>query len=475
MTSAIPVVPLVRMRVRDLVPHEQNPRKITPARRKRLEDKMKAWGDLGVYVFNKRSGRVLSGHQRAGVMAELGQLDAEVDVRVGDWDEATEATIMQALNEHDGQWDHQLRAVALQNINQLNPQLLPLTGLQPDKIRAILEGLGVQANLPKQEDLQDPEVGEKPKNPVTKLGDVWILGQHRLLCGDALDPASYDRVLAGQVADLLHTDPPYGVGYIGGIRKNRTDQALQNDELTSDNLYAFTRDFLKAALPHVREDAGLYLWHADSNSDEIRDAMKDAGVHRHQTCFWFKPAPSATTSDYRYSHEPCYYASRQGVRPRFFGDRANFTVWILHADDAQGQHVTQIAKGLEITDGHGNRLWVQKEPPAGKKARRLRLVDGRTMQLQDGNGGTAWMVSRDTAAVHPTQKPVALVAIPIGNSSKEGELVLEPFGGSGSGLLAAEQLKRRCAMIELDAGWCDVIVRRWEKLTGQKATKEATT
>lgn len=468
----LPTVPLVRRTVRSLVPHEDNPRKITPARRAKLQDKLKAWGDLGVYVFNERTGRLLSGHQRAAVMAELGMLDAEVDVRVGTWDEPTEHAIMQALNEHDGQWDHDRRALGLQLINQAKPELLPLTGLHPDKIRTILEGLGVKMAMPKASDLQDPDAGEKPKNPVTKPGDVWLLGPHRLLCGDALDPASYARVLAGEKADMLHTDPPWGVGYVGGQRQNRVDQALQNDQLTGDGLYGFNRKLLQASLPHVRDDGALYLWHAEDNQDELRDAMRDVGVVRRQTCFWFKAAPGASTSDYRYSHEPCYYAAKQGQRPRFFGDKANFTVWTFHAMDPQGGQVTQVAKGLEITDGTGARLWIQREPPVGKKARRLRILPGRRMELQDGTGGTAWLVSRDSSAIHPTQKPVALVAIPLGNSCKEGELVLDPFGGAGSTLLAAEQLKRRCAMIELDAGWCDVIVRRWEKLTGQKATLE---
>jgi DNA modification methylase len=286
-----------------------------------------------------------------------------------------------------------------------------LSGLwEPDELAELL----ASAEAPPVQLLGDPEdVPELPADPVTQSGDLWLLGPHRLLCGDATTREDVLRLMAGERAACLWTDPPYGVGYVGGTKDALT---LANDDA------AGLEGLLRASLGNVTAvlvpGASFYIAHpAGPLSRIFLQVVSELGWKLRQTLVWVKDRLVLGHSDYHYLHEPILY----GVLPG--GGRRGRGASGWYGDDAQTS-VFEIARPSASPD-------------------------------------------------HPTSKPVALVAAMLSNSAKRGDVALDPFGGSGSTLIAGEQLGRACRLLELDPRYCDVVVNRWEKLTGQTAERVA--
>jgi DNA modification methylase len=301
-----------------------------------------------------------------------------------------------------------------------------------------------------------------------KPGDLWQLGDHRLLCGDALDRATWARLMAGQRAALVHTDPPYGVSYESSSGKH---DAIANDELTGDGLL----DFLAVAFTRLVENsdptAAFYIWHASANRDEFSLAMKRAGLLERQYLIWVKPSPTLGHADYQQAHEPCFYAHRAGQSPAFFGARDQQTVWLVDGRAGTGKGAT-IGNGVLLTDGAGRQLWMTPTPPKGRKVRTIRIDQDETLELgQPGAESDAWFIGRDHKPLHPTQKPVEIPRRALTNSSGPGDIVLDPFSGSGSTLMACEQLGRRAYAIELEPHYVQLTIERWQAFTGAKAVR----
>ncbi len=284
-----------------------------------------------------------------------------------------------------------------------------LAGLwEPDELAGLLA-----AETPPVPLLGDPEdVPELPTDPVTQPGDLWMLGSHRLLCGDATKRADLDRLMAGERAACLWTDPPYGVGYVGGTKDALT---IANDDA------AGLEGLLRAALGNMNDvlvpGAAFYIAHpAGPLSLVFLQAVTELGWKLRQTLVWVKDRLVLGHSDYHYIHEPILY----GVLPG--GGRRGRGAVGWYGDDSQT---------------------------------------------------SVFAIPRPSASPdHPTSKPVALVAAMLGNSTKRGDVVLDPFGGSGSTLIACEQLGRCCRLLELDPRYCDGVVTQWEGLTGQTAERE---
>jgi len=267
-----------------------------------------------------------------------------------------------------------------------------------------IEDLMTQFHVP--EEIIEDEVPEPPEEPITKPGDLWILGRHRLLCGDSTDQTVVAKLMENQLADMIFTDPPYNVNYTG---KTKDALTIKNDSMKDDNFRHFlTLAFLNMAQAS-KAGAPIYVCHADSEGLSFRTAFKEAGWDLKQCIIWVKQHFVMGRQDYQWQHEPILYGWKPGAAHKFYGDRKQTTVW-------------------------------QIDRP---------------------------MANRE----HPTMKPIALCAQAIKNSSKSGDIVLDLFGGSGSTLIACEQLNRTCYMMEIDPKYCDVIVKRWENLTGQKAER----
>ena len=252
----------------------------------------------------------------------------------------------------------------------------------------------------------DPDdVPEAPADPITKLGDLWILGDHRLLCGDSTDTVALGRLMAGLNADLWLTDPPYNVNYEGG-----TGLKIQNDNMKDGEFRQFLHDVYVAANCFLRAGAVFYIWHADSEGYNFRGAASDVGWKVRQCLIWLKSSLVMGRQDYQWKHEPCLYGWTEGAAHYWGSDRKQTTI-------------------LEFD-----------------KPRR--------------NGE------------HPTMKPVELFEYQMANSTKQGDIVLDSFGGSGTTMIAAERIHRKSRLMELDPAYCDVIVKRWEDFTGKKAILE---
>ena len=279
---------------------------------------------------------------------------------------------------------------------------LELTGFSLDEINDILGQDDLSTNV------EEQELPEPPIDPVTKLGDVWILGDNRLLCGDSTSPEDVSRLMGCDLADLWLTDPPYNVAYQG---KTKDALTIQNDEMDDESFRRFLVSAYSAADSVLKEGAAFYIWHADSEGFNFRGACRDVGWKVRECLVWVKNAFVMGRQDYQWKHEPCLYGWKEGASHNWYSDRCQTTVLEFARPNRNGEH--------------------------------------------------------------PTMKPVELFRYLIANSTRKGQVVLDSFGGSGTTLIACENIGRKACLLELDPVYCDVIVKRWQNLTGQKAYRES--
>jgi site-specific DNA-methyltransferase (adenine-specific) len=270
-------------------------------------------------------------------------------------------------------------------------------------------------------EIVEDEIPDPPVDPITKAGDLWTLGDHRLLCGDSTKAEDVERLMAGAKADLMLTDPPYNVALgmnetpeQAKARNRRTDgKVVANDSMSDSDFRAFLVSCFGQAFASMQPGAAFYVWHADSEGFNFRGAIRDCGEKVRQCLVWAKDVLVMGRQDYQWQHEPCLYGWKDGAAHGWYSDRKQTT--LLRFD--------------------------------------------RPSRNQE----------------HPTMKPVSLFAYLMGNSTAPQGLAYDPFLGSGTTLIAAEQLGRKCYGMEISPQYCDVIVNRWETLTGKKATREEVT
>lgn len=300
------------------------------------------------------------------------------------------------------------------------------------------------------------------------------MGEHRLICGNNEKPATMQALMAGRQAAMVFTDPPYGVSYEARSGKF---EIIAGDGLRRGQLSKMLHNAFSTAIGHVREDAGWYVWHASSTREDFASAMRDVGLIELGYIFWAKAGAVLGWSDYRWAHEPCFYAARQGTKPAYYGDRSHVTVWRAAAVTAKGELEMAIGQGVILALPTGEEIYVGPVPK-GRKMRHQQIQPGQSVLLQTSDElDNVWEVSRDSGhgkeeSIHPTQKPVELARRAIANSSREGDIVLDFYAGSGSTLIGAEQLGRACYAAELEPTHVDAIVRRWQTLTGKAANHE---
>ena len=381
--------------VKDLKYAPYNPRKISDEMLNKLKQSIEEFGYVEPIVVNKRTRHVVGGNQRLKVLNDLGV--EEVEAVFVDLDDAREKALNIALNKITGEWDY----VKLKDLlGELDTGAfdIELTGFDLPEIEDLMTQFYVPGEI-----IED-DVPEPPEEAITKPGNLWILGRHRLLCGDATKKEDVERLMDGKKADMVFTDPPYGVEYTGGLQfkdgkvEKNNRQMIKNDE--SDDIYT-------EVIPVIASicNGPCYTWFADTKASKLYTAVEAVG-DIHSLIIWVKNGGyGALNANYKQKHEPCLYWKPKGKKLNFVGATTETTVW-------------------EICKDGVNKL-------------------------------------------HPTQKPVELAAKAIKNHS--AGLVVDLFGGSGSTLIACEQLNRTCYMMEIDSVYCDVIVKRWENLTGQKA------
>ena len=280
----------------------------------------------------------------------------------------------------------------------------------------------------------EEELG-KIDEPTSEQGDIYKLGDHLLMCGDSTNTEELKRIIEPGTIDLVVTDPPYNVDYEGTAGK------IQNDSMSDSNFLEFLKSVFQSMKDFLKPGGVFYIWHSDSNRYYFSKALKDNELEERQNLIWVKSSLVLGRQDYQWKHEPCLYGWKEGAAHYFITDFTNTTTF----DDEP--NLTQMNK---------NQL---KE--YAKKLLGI-IEDGTTIIRED---------KPLKSPLHPTMKPVPLIAKQIKNSSRKGETVLDLFGGSGTTLIAAEQTGRKARLIELDPVYADIIIKRWEKFTGRKAEK----
>jgi DNA modification methylase len=328
-------------------------------------------------------------------------------------------------------WDDQLLSLELGELQDMEFDL-GLIGFNQDELNALL------ANNEATEGLTDPdEIPPTPEVSINRPGDLWILGRQRLLCGDSTKAEDVDKLMNGQTADMVFTDPPYNINYKG--RGRNTSNTIRNDNVTPKEFQQFLSEVFANYARHTKSGAALYVFHASRTQKDFEQALQSNGYEIKAQIIWNKPIASLGWSDYQWKHEPMFYAGKKGEKIRFYGDRTHKTVWDFQKTEQQLLDWAKQQKKLES--------------------------DGKT---------TIWSMRRDNVMeyLHPTQKPVELIVFAVVNSSKTEDIVLDLFGGSGATLIACERSKRICHTMELDPKYCDVIIERWQNFTGLMAVSD---
>jgi len=385
-----------KRKIKDLLPAEYNPRQMTERQAKELRKSLEKFDLVEIPAVNT-DGIILAGHQRLHILGLMGRGDEEIDVRVPNRPltelEAQEYNLRS--NKNTGEWD-------MDKLFAMPEGLLEEVGFSNKEIQSLIDG-----HTEAKED--DYDVEEGIKTPIrVEIGEIWQLGSHRLMCADSTDPVAIQKLMDGKKADMVFTDPPYGVSYVGKTKEALT---IENDAMSEDD----TAELWKMAYGEMREilkEGGLIYATVPAGPLHLifAQVMKDWEDLR-QIMVWVKDRFVMGRSDYHYRHEPILYGWKSGGSHEFHGGRDKDTVW-------------EIAR-----------------PSASRE--------------------------------HPTMKPVALVEKAIKEGSPMTGKVYDPFGGSGSTLIACEQTNRVCYMMEIDPKYCTVILDRWEKLTGKKAEKVA--
>lgn len=412
-------VEFTTMPLADLSPAPYNPRQISEEALAGLRASLERFGTVQPVIWNRQTGHVVGGHQRIKALQEMG--DTETDVVVVDLPEIEEKALNVALNNP---------AIAGEFTVDIHALIAELTGELPDLAAALrLPDLSklmddMLADLNQGTGNTDPDaVPVAPSVPITQRGDLWILGDHRLMCGDSALSGDVRQLMNGERAELMNTDPPYGVAYANEDRPNPgvAKPRVANDALSDESLQSFLEScFHAAAGEALAITAAWYLWHAHLTQGFFAAAAA-ADVVLHRQIIWVKPVLLLGRGHYHWKHEPCFMGWVRGHQPPDYGEgageRTQTTVWevgsVSHAERKEFNHATP--------------------------------------------------------------KPVALFTVPLVKHTKPGAVCYEPFAGTGPQFIAAEQTSRKCYGMEISPVYCDVIVRRWEEYTGKIATRVSAT
>lgn len=377
-----------------LRPAAYNPRKKLKAGDKeyeKIKNSILEFGYVEPIIVNYDM-TVIGGHQRLTVLKDLGYTEVQcVEVHIEDENKVKALNI--ALNKITGAWNEQLLADLIVDLQSANFNT-DFTGFEAPEIEQLFSKVH---NKEIHEDDFDVEA-ELQKPTMSQAGDVWLLGRHRLVCGDSTLPETYVTLMDGKKANLVLTDPPYNVDV------EETAGKIKNDNMSDEDFYKFLFAMFVNVEQNMERDASIYVFHADSKGLIFRQAFHDAGFYLSGCCIWKKNALVLGRSPYQWQHEPCLFGWKLGGKHQWYSDRKQTTIW-------------------------------EYDRPKSSKE-------------------------------HPTMKPVVLMAYPIQNSCMSNCIVLDPFLGSGSTLIACEETNRICYGIELDEKFVDVIVRRYIEQVG---------
>ena len=380
-------------KISELNPALYNPRKdLQPGDKEyeKLKKSIEEFGYVEPVIWNKQTGNIVGGHQRLKILKAYGF--NEVECVVVDMSEAKEKAINIALNKITGEWDLEKLENVFEDLRLVDFDL-NLTGFDDKELNKFMKDTSEEDDFDIEEELKEPTFSQ--------LGDLWVLGKHRIICGDSTNPDIYHRLMDGQKANLLLTDPPYFVAY-----KNSSG-SIKNDALNDQEAYKFLMNAFGCFLENLADDAACYVFYSSSKSRVFYDAFEDAGFYVSCGLIWRKPQLVLSRTDYQQNFEPIIYGWKKQGKHNWYGDRKQTMCFDFD-----------------------------------------RIKDSK----KEGGG-------------HPTSKPVPLMAHLIKQSTLENCIVLDGFHGSGSTMIACEQLNRRCFAVELDEKFVDVQVKRYCNFT----------
>lgn len=412
---------IVEKPIAELKPYDKNPRKNDGAV-KFVAESIREFG-FKVPIVIDRDGVIVCGHTRYKAAKKL-KLQTVPCIVADDLSEQQIKAFRLADNKvaEQAEWDEDLLLEELGDLDGFNMDVFGFEGFDLD-----------EDDIEAEEDFYDEA---PPKAPKAKRGDIYQLGNHRLMCGDSTSEDDMGKLLDGYEMDLCVTDPPYNVNY----QSKSTGKKIDNDNMEDAAFHEFLHDFYVQMLRSLKAGGAFYIWHADSEGYNFRSALQEAGGHVRQCLIWNKNSLVLGRQDYHWKHEPCLYGWKDGAGHYFIDDRSQTTVW---EDKVDVNKLTKDEMKAILAD-----------------------------IFEDKVSSTVMCEAKPTdSKEHPTMKPIKLLARQIKNSSKPGWNVVDLFGGSGSTLIACEQLGRNGYMMELDEGYVDVIIDRWEQFTGQKAIK----
>ena len=398
-----------------LIPYARNSRTHSEQQVAQIAASIREFGFTNPVLVDADNG-IIAGHGRVMAAQKLGR-DEVPCLRLDHLTEAQKRAYVIADNKLalNAGWDDEMLRIELDELKAIDFDL-SLIGFDDDELGALLAGSGTEGLT------DEDDVPEAPDQPVTVEGDVWLLGQHRLMCGDSTSIDAVERLMDGRKADMILTDPPYGVSFVGvkgsmysGGKKSGKNSAemIKADDLRGEDLSQLFLESMKCAIVNAKDGAAFYVFFAINRSAETLSGLSGIGLEIRNWLIWDKGNVGfhAMGAQYKPNYEAFLYCHKTGKSPSWYGGQKEQTIW--------------------------------RHP-----------------------------VERD--GLHPTMKPVSLLQRALHNNSKQGDEVLDLFGGSGSTLIACEKTSRDCRMMELDPKYCDVIIKRWQDFTGKQATLEAT-
>ena len=390
---------LIKKKVSELIPYINNSRIHSEEQITQLVSSIKEFGFTNPILLSPDNS-IIAGHGRLQAIKRLGHEEVPCIIISG-----LNKTQIKALIIADNQlalnagWDLEKLSVEVEGLQDEDFNI-DILGFNDDFIKDLLfkENQGLT---------DEDDVPETSEQSITKLGDIWKLGNHKLICGDSTLLNSYEKLFGENKADLLMTDPPYNVDYEGGTKDKLT---ILNDSKSDNDFLQFLTDAFNNCAINLKLGCSFYMFHSDWFGLEFRQSIKNTDLEMKQNLIWQKNSLVIGRQDYQWQHEPCLYGWKKGATHSWYSDRKQTTI-------------------------------IKFDRPTKSK-------------------------------LHPTMKPVGLIEYLIKNSSKQEDIILDPFLGSGTTLMACEKLQRFCYGIELDPKYCDVIIKRWQQFTGKEATHE---
>lgn len=382
-----------KIKIDDIIPYSGNAKEHPQEQIEQIKNSIKEFGNNDPIAVDE-SNVIIEGHGRYIALKELGYEETDCIVLFGLTEEQKSAyrIVHNQLTMNSGFDEEMLR----EELKKISFDMTEF-GLTEEMLADLEERKEIE-----DDDFDIDEALDQIEEPVTKLGDIWKLGRHYLMCGDSTKQEFVLKLMQGNKVDLFLTDPPYGVNYEGS-----DGQTIKNDDLPEPILFELLTKAFKCADEVLKEGSTFFIWHADSRRYIFEGACREIGWQIRQNIIWCKNAPTYGKQDFQWQHEPCLYGWKSGASHNWYSDRTQKT--LLYFDKPK----------------HND--------------------------------------------LHPTMKPLDLFGYQVQLSSKKNDIVLDLFGGSGTAICACEKLDRTCYTMELEPKYCDVIIKRWELLTGEKA------